>query len=132
MNCHQNRQIQYRKIFQKIFEFLNQLFIVISGVVELNPRHLTIYKFRIQNFTGKSTHVRISHTNCKILLKKKHVLQYMVNNRGANTIIVFSETKLKDNDDGKLRQLNVKLFKVFRCERKSNEKQQGGGVMIVN
>ena len=37
----------------------------------------------------------------------------------------------RKNDDEKAWQLNEKLFTTFRCGRKSNEKQQGGGVMII-
>ena len=55
----------------------------------------------------------------------------MMNDLGDNTIFAFSETWLKENDDEKVWQLNEKLFKTFRCDRKSNEKQQGGGVMII-
>ena len=69
--------------------------------------------------------------NGQSLLKKKHVLQHMMSDLGDNTIFAFSETWLKQNDDEKAWQLNENLFKTFRCGRKSNEKQQGGGVMII-
>ena len=44
---------------------------------------------------------------------------------------IQSSLFLKETEDEKLWQLNEKLFKSFRCDRKSNEKQQGGGVMII-
>ena len=61
----------------------------------------------------------------------------MMNDFSNNTNFAFSETWVKENDDEKLWQLNEKrkalqkLFQSFRCDRESNEKQQGGGVMII-
>ena len=48
----------------------------------------------------------------------------------GSTIFAFSETWLKKMMTKKLWQLNEKLFRSFCCDRKSNEKQQGG-VMII-
>ena len=116
---------------KNFLSFLNQLFILRSGDVDINPGPLTIYIILVQYFTRKSTHLKLFHKNCQSLLKKKHVLQYMMNDLSNNTILAFSETWLKENDDEKLWRLNETLFKSFRCDRKSNEKQQGGGVMII-
>ena len=55
----------------------------------------------------------------------------MMNDLGDNTIFAFSETWLKETDDERAWQLKEKIFKTFRCDRKSNEKQQGGGVMNI-
>ena len=99
---------------KKFLSFLNQLFILRS--VELNPGPLTIYKYLIQYFNEKSTHSNLFHMNCQSLSKKEHA---------------FSETWLKENDDEKVWQLNKKVFKTFRCDRKSNGKHPGGGVMNI-
>ena len=88
--------------FLKTFlSFLNQLFILRSGDVDLNPGPLTIYIILVQYFTRKSTHLKLFHMNCQSLLKKKHVLQYMMNDLDNNTTLAFSETWLKENDDEK-------------------------------
>ena len=116
---------------KKCLSFLYQLFMLRSGDVELNPGPLTIYKYLIHYFTEKSTHLKLFHMNCQSLLKKKHVLQHMMSDLGDNTIFAFSETWLNEIDDEKAWQLNENLFKTFRCDRKSNETQQGGGVMSI-
>ena len=113
-----------------VLSFSSQLIILRSGDVELNPGPLTIYKYLIQYFTEKSTHLKLFHMNCQSLVRK-HALQHMMKDLGDNTNFAFSQTWLNENDDEKVWRLNKKLFKTFRCDCKSNEKQQGGGIMII-
>ena len=49
---------------------------------------------------------------------------------GENTIYGITETWLGELDEAKLWEINEN-FKFFRCDRKSDFKERGGGVMLA-
>ena len=55
----------------------------------------------------------------------------MIQDLGPNSITGISETWLKNTDDNKLWNISPSIFKTFRLDRQSPEKDRGGGVIFI-
>ena len=101
-----------------------------SGNVESNPGPQIIYKLLTQLFIRNRRKLKFIHINCQSLNKKHGNLKEPMGDLGQNTIYGITETWLGELDEAKLWEMNEN-FKLFRCYRKSDFKERGGGVMLA-
>ena len=77
--------------------------------------------------------LKIFHSNCQSLVKKKHQLKNLINDMGRNCIYCFTETWFTENDHEQLYNPDKENFCCFRYERKlmNENKVKRARVMIL-
>ena len=114
-----------------VFTYLEKLGLLKCGDFESNPGPLVNFKSLTKIFHENGNRMKFFHINAQSLLKKRSTLKGLIQDLGPNNITGVSETWLKNTDDNKLWKISPNIFKTFRLDRQSPEKDRGGGVILV-
>ena len=102
-----------------------------AGDIESNQWPQIIYKLLTQLFVKNKRKLKFVHINCQSLHKNRDTLNELLLDLGENTLYEVTETWLGRLDEAKIWELNAN-YKSFRCERTSDIKERGGGVMLAS
>ena len=69
--------------------------------------------------------------NCGSLVNKREQLKKKLKESSNNTVFVFTETWLTNEDDVNLWCIDSNCYSCFRCDRISEESMRGGVMLLI-
>ena len=135
LSCHQKILsskcgINERRATTLTHLFIFALLLTQSGDVEKNPGPIetieTVYGICSKNCAN----LKFVHLNFRSTIRKRMQLKKFLDDMGENTIIGISETWLKKEDSDNLWNLHPRTHAMFRYDRQSAVKKEGGGVLL--